>query len=89
MTLASKEVQAVTLPEKHTLEAVSPDGKTFVTAKVDADLVNYTRRTYLTPAAGGEPVELFGPNVFPTHMRFSPDGTRLFARRVEYTNVFS
>jgi len=88
MDVAAKNVQEVPLPEKHTLEAVSPDGKTFVTAKVEADLVNYTRRTYLV-TAGGEPVEVFGPNVFPSNLRFSSDGKKLLARRAEFTGVYS
>jgi dipeptidyl aminopeptidase/acylaminoacyl peptidase len=88
MDVATKNVQEVMLPEKHTLEAVSPDGRTFVTGKVEADLVNYTRRTYLV-AAGGEPTELFGPNVFPSNLKFSPDGKKLLARRAEFTGVYS
>jgi WD40 repeat protein len=88
MVLGTKIVQEVTLPEKHTLEAVSADGKTFVTARVDADLVSYTRHTYLI-SAGGSPVEIFGPNVFPSNLRFSPDGTKLLARKTEYTGLSS
>jgi dipeptidyl aminopeptidase/acylaminoacyl peptidase len=89
MDVATKNVQEVILPEKHTLEAVSPDGKAFVTAKVEADLVNYSRRTYLVPAGKGDPAELLGPNVFPSNLRFSPDGTKLLARRTEYAEVYS
>jgi hypothetical protein len=88
MDVATKNVQEVPLPEKHTLEAVSLDGKTFVTAKVEADLVNYTRRTYLVTARG-DPAELFGPNVFPSNLRFSPDGKKLLVRRAEFTGVYS
>jgi dipeptidyl aminopeptidase/acylaminoacyl peptidase len=89
MDVAMKNVQEVPLPEKHTLAAVSADGKTFVTAKVEADLVNYSRRTCLVPAGKGDPVELFGPNVFPSNLRFSPDGTKLLARRTGYAEVYS
>lgn len=89
LDLSTKSVAELKLPDKHTVEGISPDGKAFVTAKVEADLVKYTRQTFLTPAAGGEPAELFAANVFPSLLRFSPDGKKLLARRSEFEGVFS
>jgi dipeptidyl aminopeptidase/acylaminoacyl peptidase len=86
LDLATKKVDPVPLPEKHTLDAVAPDGKTFITSRVTFETNSVKRNTYLTPV-GGKPVEILKENVFTSQLAFSPDGSRVVMRTNEYTDL--
>jgi WD40 repeat protein len=86
LELATKAVTPIPVSEKHTLFGVSPDGKLFLTTRIDTDNNTYSRRTFLL-AAGGKPVEILKDNIIPTMLTFSPDGSKLLALTTEYTDV--
>jgi WD40 repeat protein len=72
--IETRKVKSVSLPEKHILVAVSPDGKSLVTAW--RDMVNNKLKTYLV-LGDGKPIEILkGVWSVPKPM-FSPDGSRL------------
>jgi WD40 repeat protein len=86
LDVETKKVATITLPEKHTLFAVSPDGQTFLTTRIDQDATSYSRRTFrVTP--DGKATEILKANVFPTMLTFSPDGSKVLALTTEYTDV--
>jgi hypothetical protein len=86
LDVATKKVTPIPLPEKHTLFAVSPDGQTFLTTRIDQDANTYARRTFRV-AADGKATEILKANVFPTMLTFSPDGSKVLALTTEYTDV--
>jgi dipeptidyl aminopeptidase/acylaminoacyl peptidase len=86
LDLATKKVGQLTLPEKHALLTVSPDGKTIVTTRTDVNNKTISRKTYLVPA-GGKPLEILKENMFVSGAQFSPDGSRLVLQATEYTDL--
>lgn len=86
LDLASKKVEPFPVPEKHTLAAVAPDGKTRLTYKIDTDNNTYSRKTFLVPP-DGKPIEVLKENVFTSMTSFSPDGSKVLMQAIEYTGV--
>jgi len=84
--LITKKVTPIALPEKHQILAVSADGKTFLTRRLD--LVNnfYTLRNYLVPL-GGQPAEAIRKDFLTEETSFSPDGSKVLIRGLERVDV--
>src|SRR5262245_9350672 len=86
LDLETKMVTPIALPEKHTLFAVAPDGRSFLTTRIEQDANTYSRRTFrVTP--DGKPTEILKENVVPTMLTFSPDSSKVLALTTEYTDV--
>ena len=86
LDVATNTVEPIPLPEKHTLAAVSADGRTYFTTRIDSDNNTYSKKSFLV-SAGGKPVEVLKENVFTSYVAFSPDGSKLIMQAVEYTDV--
>jgi hypothetical protein len=86
LNLHTKKLEQIDLPEKHRLQAVAPDGNTFITSRIEADNNSYSQKNYLV-VAGRKPVEVYKENVFPVQLTFSPDGSKVLTRWIEYINV--
>lgn len=88
LDLATKKVEPINLPTKHSLFSVAPDGKTFLTVSIESDNNTYSRRTYIV-LPDGKPVEVLKETVFTLKASFSPDGTKVLIHAKEYTDVQS
>jgi hypothetical protein len=82
LDLETRKVEPVPLPENHTLKAVSPDGRTFITLKGKQFLnakrdigVEAQSQSYLI-CDGGKPVELLKENTVMFAPQFSADGSK-------------
>jgi RNA polymerase sigma factor (sigma-70 family) len=84
--LRTRQRAKLDLPGDHFIEAVSPDGRLFVTGSSDGTKEKLSRHTWLTPL-GGSPVELFAENEYPYVARFSPDGRRLLVMPTRYGKI--
>jgi Tol biopolymer transport system component len=89
LDLATKKITKLPLPDNHFVEAVTSDGKTFVTVKTEVGKPMYSRRTYLTPVDGGKPFEILKENTVSNEYHFSADGTKLLIESCEFSEVRS
>jgi hypothetical protein len=86
LDVETKKLEPLPVPEKHTLVAVAPDGKTLFTGKIEEGNNNkYTRKNYLV-LPDGKPVEVLKENLFTSSVCFSPDGSKV-AMQATDTNV--